>query len=279
MKKLSAIILLGTCILLSGCGQDQYSIERQYYWAKKQANVIFNNPHATPPNELQKSVDTFNQLIREHPKSNLAVDAQFIIANLYIATEEYEKARLQLGKIIKIYSKSKPICAAAVFLQGNAYEAQNLWDPALEQYKKLIEDYPWTVKGIEAPIYIAQHYKVKFQPDNMVEAYKQAIAHYAGLAREYPLSPVALRLNVLIAQCYAELKDWKAVVNTFDNVLAEYKGRVKLDGILLDLAVVYERELKDKVKAKEILEELIRDYPDSRILPLAKSLLNKDSAK
>ena len=142
MKKLSAIILWATCVLLSGCGQDQYAVERQYYWAQKQAGVIFNNPHATPPHELQKSIDTFNELIREHPKSNLAVDAQFIIANLYIATEEYEKARLQLSKIMKIYSKSRPICAAAVFLQGNAYEAQNLWDQALEQYKKVTEDYP-----------------------------------------------------------------------------------------------------------------------------------------
>ena len=279
MKKLSAIILLGTCVLLSGCGQDQYSVERQYYWAQKQADVIFNNPHATPPNELQKSVDTFNKLIREHPKSNLAVDAQFNIANLYIATEEYEKANLQLSKIIKIYSKFQPICAAAVFLQGNSYEAQNLWDSALAQYKKVTEDYPLTVKGIETPIYIAQHYKVKFQPDNMVEAYKEAIAHYKSLARKYSLSPLALSLNMLIAQCYAELKDWKAVVNTFDTVLVEYKSRVKLDGILLDLAIVYDRELKDKVKAKETLEKLIRDYPSSRNLPLAKSLLKEDSAK
>ena len=112
-----------------------------------------------------------------------------------------------------------------------------------------------------------------------MEAYKQAIAHYASLAREYPLSPLALRLKILIVQCYGELKDWKAVVNTFDNVLAEYKGRVQLDGILLNLAMVYDREFKDKVKAKETLEKLIRDYPNSRILPLAKSLLKKDSAK
>ena len=279
MNKLSVIILLGIGLLLSGCGQDQYSIERKYYQAKKQADIIFNNPHATPPNELQKAVDTFNKLILEHPKSNLAVEARFKIADLYIATEEYDKARSQLDKIIKIYAKFQPICAQAVFLKGNSYEAQNRWEAALDQYKKVIDNYPLTLKGVETPIYIAQHYKVKFQPDNMVEAYKQAIAHYDGLAGKYPLTPFALRLHILSAECYAELKDWKNVINTFDAILEIYKGKVKMDGILLNLAMVYDHGLKDKAKAKEILEKIIRDYPESRLLPIAKSLLKKDSAK
>ena len=152
MNKLGATILLGISLLLSGCSQDQYSIERQYYLASKQAEAILTDPHATPPSEVQRSVDTFNNLIHEYPKNYLSVGAQFKIAGLYIATEDYEKGRAQLNKILKIYSKFPNICVQAVFLKGSSYELQNDWDSALVQYNEVIQDYPLTAKSLETPM-------------------------------------------------------------------------------------------------------------------------------
>jgi uncharacterized protein YqhQ len=60
MKRALALfgILIISAALLAGCGNDQYSIEKQFWYAGKQADAIFANPHATPPNELQRVIGT-----------------------------------------------------------------------------------------------------------------------------------------------------------------------------------------------------------------------------
>ena len=109
----------------------------------------------------------------------------------------------------------------------------------------------------------------------MVEAYKDAIAHYDILAEKYPMTPLALQSNMLTAQCYAQLKDWNRVVNTFNVILEKYEGKVKLDEVLINLAGVYIRQFNDKARAAQTLEKLINEYPSSKYLPLAKLLLKK----
>ena len=52
-----------------------------------------------------------------------------------------------------------------------------------------------------------------------------------------------------------------------------------MDTVMLDMALIYQRELKDNVKAKETLEMLIKDYPKSRLVKLANDLLKKIGEK
>jgi len=80
----------------------------------------------------------------------------------------------QLNTIIGKHSESGGICAEATFLIGNSYQIQDKWGLALGQYKKVIQEYPITLRGIDIPIYIAQYYKAKYQPDKMMAAYQEA---------------------------------------------------------------------------------------------------------
>ncbi len=273
MKNIIVLLLFVLSATLSGCGNDQYAIEKQYYQAQKQAEKIFKNPHASPPNELERVVNILSKFAEKHPQTNLAVEAEFNIARLYIVKEEYDKARTQIQKILDKYSKSEGVCSEALFLKGNSYELENKWDAALLQYKKLMQEYPITLRGLDIPIYIAQHYKVKYQPDKMVAALQEAAVHYQALAAKYPKSPLAYRAHMLLAQCYIELKDWQNAVSTFSSIADTYKDKVNADGVLLNMALIYERELKDKVKAKEALERLSKEYPRSALIKTATALL------
>ena len=276
MKRITALIIL-SCFFafLAGCGSDQYAIEKQYYQAQKQAEKIFKNPHASPPKELEKVVGILNNFAKKYPQNNLAVSADFDIARLYIIKEEYDKARMHLKTLLSKYSKSEAICSEAVFLTGNSYQIEDKWDLALEQFKKIMREYPLTLRGLNIPIYIAQYYKIKYQPDKMLVAYQEAINHYQALADKHPDSPPAYNAYLLAAQCYMEIKDWQNVINTFNTILETYKGKVNLDAVLLDMALLYNRELKDKLKAKETLERLIKDYPRSRLVKTATALLKE----
>jgi len=275
MKRVSVISFICLMMVLSGCGNDQYTVEKQYWQLQKQAQKVFKNPHASPPNELERIVKILEDFIQKNPQSKLAINNEFTIVQLYMVKEEYAQARKQLEKMLTKYSKFGAICSDALFLIGNSYEKEDKWNSALTQYRKIMQEYPTTLRGLNTPIYIAQHYKVKYQPDKMVVALQEAIVHYQALADKYPNSPLAYRAYNLIAQCYVELKDWQNAINSLNIIVDKYKDKIDVGGVLIDTALIYNRELKDKVKAKEALERLIKEYPRSRLIKTATNLLKE----
>jgi len=276
VKKITTLIIfIILFVSLVGCGSDQYAVEKRYWQIQREAKKIFKNPHTSPPNELERVVKLLNTFVQKYPKSNLSIEAEFTIARLYIVKEEYDKSRTQLKTILNKYSKSESICSEALFLIGNSYEIENNWDLALEQYRGIMRDYSSTPKGFNIPIYIAQHYKIKYQPDKMIIAFQEAIKHYRELANRYPDSPIGFKAYILVSQCYIELGDWQNAIKSYNTILENYKGKVNLDGILMDMALIYIREIKDKVKAKEILEKLVKEYPKSRLIKQSEALLKE----
>jgi TolA-binding protein len=274
MKKfIFTIIVAGLAGVLCGCANDQYSVEREYWKVKKQAESIFRNPAATPPNELERVVKQLENFVAKNPKNILAVESEFAVARLYAAKEEFESSRKQLKSIMTKYSKSAVVSSEALFLIGNTYQIQNKWESALEQYKKLISEYPLTTRGLEIPIYIAQYYKAKAQPNRMFTAFGEAIDHYRALAVKYPDSPLAYKAYTLAASCYGATKDWRNALDILNTISDKFKSKVRLDAVLWEMALIYKKELKDDLKTKETIERLIKEYPDSRFINPAKALL------
>ncbi|MCM8781359.1 MAG: tetratricopeptide repeat protein, partial [Candidatus Omnitrophica bacterium] len=222
-----------------------------------------------------KIVTLFDDFIKRYSQSPLVIEAEFNIARLYIAKKEYENARKQLQSIMDKYKKSDVIYSEALFLMGKTYELQDNWEAALIEYKKNIQNYPATARGLSMPIYIAQYYKTKFQPEKMRQAYQEAIRHYQDLIQRHPDSILAYNAHNLIAQCYVALKDWQSAIESYDTIVEKYKGKVNLDAILMTEASIYNTELNDKTKARQLLEQLIKDYPKSGLINVAKGMLRQ----
>ena len=280
MKRIfSVLIIVSVFASLAGCGQDQYSIEREYWFSKKKAEKIFKNPHASPPKQLEKAVEALNNFIQKNPENALISSAEFNIARLYIVKGRYDDAREVLKNILEKNKESILVSAEARFLMGNSYQIEANWNMALKQYKRIVRDYPATQLGMEMPIYIAQYYKVKSLPDKMIAAYREAAAHYMNLAREYPDSVLSLTSERLASQCYITLREWTSAISVLNGMIEKYGGKVSLDEALMLMALIYDRELQDKVKTKEVLEKLVNDYPDSKLVAGANKMLeelNKD---
>lgn len=273
------LVLLLSIFIISGCGNDQYSIERRYWYLQKKVQKIFINPESSPPKELARAVGLLNDFAKQYPKSNLGVSAEFSIAGLYIAKKEFSEARAQLQSIITKHKNADKVCSEALFLIGNSYELQDKWALALEQYKKLMQNYTITTKGLEIPIYIAQHYKAKYEPDKMIAALGEAISHYKAISAKYPATPLSFNMDMLAVQCYMEIKDWQSAVNTLNSMLTTYNGKANLEEILLSLAGIYDQDLNNPAKAIEILEILLKEYPKSKYANTAKELIKRLSAK
>jgi tetratricopeptide (TPR) repeat protein len=264
-------------VFLCGCAEDYYLIEKEYYRIKKEAGKIYNNPFGSPPKELERVVALFKDFAKKypHPKYNLSLKAEFEIANLYAVKEEYDKSRNQLKEIIEKHSDKISIVTEAIFLTGKTYQAQEKWDAALRQYKKIMRKYPNTVTGLRIPVYIARYYELKHQPDKMIAAYQDAIRHYQALKSKSNNPILNYLVSGLLARCYAELKEWENAISTYEAMLKEYMGKVNMDTVLMDMAGIYSKELKQKDKAKEKLSLLIKHYPRSRFRKIAETLLKK----
>jgi len=276
MKKIIvSLIFIVITAVLSGCADDQYAIERRYWRIQKQAMKIFKNPKATPSAQLSAVVQSMLDFSNKHPKSPLSVDAGFDIVRLYIVKDEYVEARAAAKRLIDKHLDSELVCVEATFLTGNAYEQQGKWDQALEQYRLIMRKYPATRRGLDIPIYIAQYYKKKFQPEKMVVALQGAVEHYRSVALRYPNTPLALTGHNLVGECYLALKEWQNAVDTFESVIHNYKDKAVMDNIMLNMALIYQRELKDEAKAVETLQRLIREYPKSRLVKQATALLDE----
>ncbi len=268
-----AYALIGV-LLLSGCNpKEPYVVEREYYYLQRKARDIFTNLESTPPNQLERVVEKFRAFSKKHPTTNLSIDAEFTIARLYLAKKEYSQCRTQLNQIMKKFHASKMISSEALFLIGVSYEQEGKWASALNRYNKVIETYPLTKRGLNMPLYIALHYKAKYEPDKMIMAYQEAIVHYKGLARKYPRTKLAFFTQMLAVDCYAAMKDWQNAASTIDELIRMFKGRIPLERVYITKAMIYKNGMKDDARAAQTLEQLLLDFPKSPFVePVKKAL-------
>jgi TolA-binding protein len=273
--KRTLLVLIIAGLLLSGCANDQYSIEREYWKVNRRAQAIFKNPVGTPPNERERAVEVLNKFITSHKDNILAVRAEFTIGRIYLVTGLYDEARKQFNSISAKYAKSATIVSESIFSIGSSYQLQKNTDDAVAQYKTIISRFPLSPRGLQMPIYIAQYYASLHDPVKMQESYKEAINQYQSLAQKDMKSALALRSYTLIAECYAGLKDWQKSIGALETIVTNFKDRASMDGVLLNIAVIYRRELRDQEKAKAVLMRLIKEYPDSRYAKAAQELLKK----
>lgn len=280
MKKTFCLSCILLFVFLSGCANDDYVIEKEFYYLiQRDAAKIFKSPDSAPPNELNRVVTRLRNFADKYPKKIFGLEAEFNIARLYMVKREYEKSREQMRAMLEKYSASDAVSSETIFLIGNSYEIEDKWTYALREYQRLIKDYPTTLRGLSVPIYIAQHYKIKYEPDKMIAAYQEAALHYRYLAEKYPNSPLGLNAYLLISECYLALKDWKNAINTLDTISEKYKGRISVDEVMFNKAMVYIKGPKENAKAAEILNSLIAQYPKSRYVKVSRDLIKRLSAK
>ena len=189
--------------------------------------------------------------------------------------EMFDAARDQFNKIIEKYAENDNIVAEAVFHIGYSYENEDKWKEALAQYKKIMNQYPITGKGLDIPLYIAKYYEENHEPENMIAAYKEAVAYYDSLSLKNPSTKLGFSSKNLKAQCYIELKDWESAIGVFDEMIESYKGKEDLGVAMIRKALIYRRGLNDIAKAKETLQQLIKEYPESRFIKTATAMLEE----
>lgn len=264
MKKLTLVLLLLT--LGYGCTQDQYALEKEYWHLRKKAQSILQNPHGAPPVQFQKAISGLKEFMEAHPLSPQRIEAESFIGKLYIAAGAYGKGRQALEELLERFPGEKKLGAETLYLIGTSYEKEKEWERAEEYYTRVINAYPETEQGIMLPMYIAEYYKRKPDTLKMQEWYRTAVTHYRTLTQKNLGTETAFRADMLTAKAYSELGEWKDALQTLEMIIYEYKDTMDVEGALINKVIIYSRDFKDEVKAREALMELAEFYPDSKFL-------------
>ena len=273
--KIKNYLLIGFFLLtLVGCESREFIAERQMWHAHKMAQAIYKNPKGTPPFELAKAQEEYKKIIKKYPDSLFGIQSQFSIGHLYLVMGDFQKAREEYKKLNTNCDKRGNLCAEAIFAIGQSYELEDKWAQALGQYKSILNAFPFSTKSLDLPIYIIRHYQRVKDGAAISRSCDEAVAYYGSLKAKTKSERGAYILDSLIARSLIESGRWQEAVDFLEKIIARYPKAGPDEAVMLK-AVIYKNKLKDSSKAKEELQRILRDYPNSKLTKQAKAFLNK----
>ena len=188
-----------------------------------------------------KAVVQYEQLLSEFPAQRIAERAEFNLARCHMDMGDYELAILGFENFVDSYARSD-LVDNALYMIALSY---------IEQAPRPERDQSETSKALSELGLLLREY-----PDTDVkEEAEQAMAGCrAKLAEKEYLS----------GDLYLKLRYWRAARIYFDSVLEEYPDTPWAARAMLGKAVAFAGEKKVD-RARETLERVLLDYPDSDV--------------
>ena len=274
-RKISAVILACSILALAaGCESRSFQAERQMWKAHKKAEAIFKNPKGTPPFVLQNAIDAYKEIAKKYPDSLFSIQSQFSIGHLYLVMGNFDQARKVYKSMAVDCDKKGNLCAEAYYAIGKSYELQDNWADAELIYKKIMQEYPFSAKSLDLPIYIMLRYKNEKATSAMMRAGDEAIAYYRQLMTDPRGKKGADILHGFVTRVYLESGQWPQALDSLEQYVKAFPDKNPEEAIYIK-AVIDQRKLNDKDKARQELQRIVRDYPKSKLAPIAKTLLEK----
>lgn len=252
-------------VLLAGCGQG-YLAEKLYWKAEETARAMPKDPKSVTPQDYQRLVRAYRRVAERCPLEPLAAQSQFIIAQIYILQGEYLKAEEELLKVTRNFSQNAELASRAHFMIGNLYEQQGNWDKAVSEYENVTGLYPLSSVGLRAPIYVAEHYQRGNKIAGADKAYNKAIKDYKKLINDYSGTSIAPAVKDYLALAYVSQGKWNEAIDVWQTIVNEYPQSQLGAGSLFTIGETYVRQIKDLQKAIEVYEEFVRRNPESKIV-------------
>ncbi len=254
-----AVIVL--CLVLSSCSKE-YNAERALWKAGRHARDIAKNPDAIPPSEYNRTIEEYKTIINKFSGLGIERDARFGLGQFYILKKDYEAARREFKEIFRLYPEEKGLLASAQFALGNSYEKEGVWEQALIEYRKLIEDFPNSNLALQMPIYIAGYYEKQREEAAREKAFRDAVQYYQRIASENPKTELGYSAENLIVFSYLKLGDWEKAVEALETLVIDYpKSRAVAQNLKLasDICI---KKLDSPEKTVSIYERFISENPN-----------------
>lgn len=269
MKKIIWIMILVLVIVYAvlavlGAG-GEYAAEKLLYKAAKMNEKIAANPDVVPPKLVDDIEKKMSKLLEKYPDTEVAKTANIKLVEFYIARKKYDQALVQADKVIKKYESNPGISSMAYFLKGAAYEKQDKWPSALEEYRTVRDKYTDTQLGMQMPIYIASYYSQNGKEGQAQEAYGEAARFYQNIERKNSLKPLGYMSSLFLIQTYIKANNFESAGREVEETLDKYFSQLAVMQLLPLVESIIVTKTNNTEKAVKIYNTILTKSKDEKL--------------
>ena len=275
---------------------DCYFMMKDYAAAKSMYQNVINNGLAQSDYALyqvalingirspSEKIKTFNTLTERYPQSDLVAESYMQIANAYMVQEKFRDAIPYFNKILEIKSASGQFPKVYLKLGLANYNLNNN-NEALQDYQKLINQYPQSEEANEALDNLRNIYVEMGKPNDYVAFVQKAgkvisvseadsvtyaaaelqysnndcaaaISSFNNYLSKFPQGAYALNANFYKSECYSRNKDWQNALQGYEAVLTQGASPFAERSAFAAARINY-FELKDYQQSKTYFSKLL----------------------
>jgi tetratricopeptide (TPR) repeat protein len=247
--------------------------------ANRKYDQVLRQIDTADEKDIKETIVDLRKITLEFPGWLQSAKAQLMIANLYNIQKEYDKAIEEYTKVIENYPQAKEASARALFAMGSIYQMQNKDIKAEKYFSKAVKDYPDTLTSMEIPLYLARYSQVQGNTQKASNSYDEAVKNYVDIIKKDPNNTKAILAIDYLLSCYVDRKQWKEAITTLDDIIESKPETASALKAYLVKAKIYETQLEDVKEAKKVYMKVIEEFPDSPWAKSAKEYLNSLESK
>ncbi len=217
------------------------------------------------------AVMIYEKLMALYPASQDYASAIYQVAMLKQEKfKDYNEATVSFRRFLKKFPTHNYVAHAQHRIATMADKNFSDWSTAVKEYEKLAKKHPTFKYAVPSLLRVGEIQATKLKLKD------QAISTYNRVASEYPDSTLqATEALQRSAKLYQKAKQYEEAIHQYMAVHDNYPGT---DGALKSLkecATIYEKKMKQKDKAIEILNTIIKAFPESKDAKRAEKRINK----
>ncbi len=271
-QRIGMVVLALGLAICSGCGPELTG-KRLYMEAKEQLASI-QDPAKASKELIAKPIQGFERVVQRAPGTVWAARADVTLGSLYASRGEYDRAQEAFARLTKDCGTYLDLCGTARLGIAKIYEAQNRWDQAIAMYDELAKQHPWAGPGLAAPLYVAGLYHDHGDEQAAKAAYERAAQFYVERVPQAPTAALKAQAQEYLISIYQRLHQWDKAIAALQELLQEPDG-VDKPRVLMEIAAIYERDLKDASKAQDVYSEIVAKYPEDAMAEGARQRLEE----
>ncbi len=254
------------------------------------------------------AIEAYQDILQKTDSASVVTLAKFSIAGCYLQLNKSEEAVEYLDELIQLF-KSDPYSRKSVKLMGDIYFNEKLYMNAIRNYQDYLK-FPEVADKDEVTFKIGQIYERNYKN------YAFAIKEYEKLFKDFPASAYLDDAKFNIGQCQEKLKNFKEALLEYQELLLQFsnsefsaraKERVefiqnykvknyeraiedladllyqpeqKKEGEkLIQLAMIYEKNLKDYAQAIKFYETYVEKFAQDKGLDSVLFRIGEDYEK
>jgi len=204
---------------------------------------------------------SFKRLLAKGKKRKLLDEGRYMLGEIGFVTKDYQRAIEEYGKLI---AKGKGgLRAQAQYRIGECWWEMEDYKQALKAFKKVRKWGPDKELDFQAEFKAGGCYLELDQP-------REALTIFQKLSREGRYYHHLPQVRLEIAECKFKLGHTEEAIKEYESVSEEFPKTEESAQALYSLGIIYEDELKDLKKAKELFEKSSQESPQSEVAKRAK---------